>query len=196
MACNAMAEVWEALTSCATPWLTCLKQKWFHPLWHFLYYYYYYFCSDCMEILTRSYDHVGQVASAQLIFRPYANLTHLSVLQKIWLKFTRNHVRIFRIVSIKHKILYWGFKAGYHFYKLVIQFHMLWTRRMSLVVIFFFPKKKGLKEFKFNLYREWKRVLETYLIYVIYKQLYMVSDFVNYIQLALVYYYIYFYLMS
>lgn len=145
-----------------------------------------------MEILTRSYD---QVASAQLIFRPYANLTHLSVLQKIWLKFTRNHVRIFRIVSIKHKILYWGFKAGYHFYKLVIQFHMLWTRRMSLVVIFF-SKKKGLKEFKFNLYRVWKRVLETYLIYVIYKQLYMVSDFVNYIQLALVYYYIYFYLMS
>lgn len=41
-----------------------------------------------MEILTRSYDHVGQVASAQLIFRQYANLTHLSVLQKIWLKFT------------------------------------------------------------------------------------------------------------
>lgn len=193
MACNAMAEVWEALTSCATPWLTCLKQKWFHPLWHFLYYYYYYFCSDCMEILTRSYDHVGQVASAQLIFRLYANLTHLSVLQKIWLKFTRNHVRIFRIVSVKHKILYWGFKAGYHFYKLVIQFHMLRTRRMSLVVIFFFPKKMGLKEFKFNLYREWKKLLKTYLIYVIYKQLYMAWDFVNYIQLALVCYYIFFF---
>lgn len=59
------------------------------------------------------------------------------------IKIHRNHVRIFRIVSIKHKILYWGFKAGYHFYKLVIQFHMLWTRRMSLVVIFFFFQKKG-----------------------------------------------------